>query len=68
MPEDPVSNDNRSILTRCQFGVTISTWWVYSLPWIWSNGGHEVNEAVTKATFNITPLTRAKPAGRWRLA
>jgi ABC-type glycerol-3-phosphate transport system substrate-binding protein len=37
---------------KTQFGVTISTWWVYSLPWIWSNGGHEVNEAITKATFN----------------
>ncbi|GEM_PF-357796 len=37
---------------KTQFGVTISTWWVYSLPWIWSNGGHEVDEALTKATFN----------------
>ncbi len=37
---------------KTQFGVTISTWWVYSLPWIWSNGGHEVNEAITKASFN----------------
>lgn len=37
---------------KTQFGVTISTWWVYSLPWIWSNGDHEVDEALTKATFN----------------
>ena len=34
------------------FGCTISTWWVYSLPWIWSNGGHVVNEALTKVQFS----------------
>lgn len=34
------------------FGCTISTWWVYSLPWIWSNGGHVVNEAMTKVQFS----------------
>lgn len=36
---------------KTQFGCTISTWWVYSLPWIWSNGGHVVNEALTKVQF-----------------
>jgi multiple sugar transport system substrate-binding protein len=34
------------------FGCTISTWWVYSLPWIWSNGGHVVNEGLTKMQFS----------------
>jgi len=33
------------------FGCTISEWWVYSLPWIWSNGGHVVNEQLTKVQF-----------------
>lgn len=33
------------------FGVDISTWWVYSLPWIWSNGGHVVNEQLTKVQY-----------------
>jgi multiple sugar transport system substrate-binding protein len=37
---------------KTQFGVTISTEFYYSLPWIWSNGGHVVNEAITEATFN----------------
>ncbi|MCL4544318.1 MAG: sugar ABC transporter substrate-binding protein [Chloroflexi bacterium] len=36
---------------KTAFGCDISTWWVYSLPWIWSNGGHVVNEALTKVQF-----------------
>ena len=33
------------------FGCDISTWWVYSLPWIWSNGGQIVNEQMTKVQY-----------------
>lgn len=42
-----------------QFGYNQSTWWVYSLPWIWSNGGHVVNKDITKATMTETPVTDA---------
>lgn len=37
---------------KSAFGVDISTWWVYSLPWIWSNGGHVVNEQLTKTQYS----------------
>jgi len=33
------------------FGCDISTWWVYSLPWIWSNGGQVVNQELTKVQY-----------------
>lgn len=42
-----------------QFGYNQSTWWVYSLPWIWSNGGHVVNKDITKATMTDAPVTDA---------
>ncbi len=38
-----------------QYGYFQSTWWVYYLPWIWSNGGHLFNQDITKAQLTETP-------------
>ncbi len=42
-----------------QYAYGQSTWWVYSLPWIWSNGGQVVNKDVTKATLTASAVVDA---------
>ncbi|MCL4544874.1 MAG: sugar ABC transporter substrate-binding protein [Chloroflexi bacterium] len=39
-----------------QFGYFQSTWWVYGLPWIWSDGGHMFNKDITKAQLTSTEV------------
>ncbi|MGI8916814.1 MAG: extracellular solute-binding protein [Chloroflexota bacterium] len=51
------------------FAIRQSNWWIYSLPWIWSNGGDILNADFTKSNITATSAVEGFQYGydlRWK--